>query len=151
MTGYRDSALKRLAPGTVNGYVKLIRRIFRTARQDGFLIVDPAEAVKAVRRRGEPARKPFTLDELAAILAVADPEWGSMLRIGFFTALRLGDIARLQWPQVDFQRGEIWLTTAKTDRRMVIPFWNALQRHLLDYAGNPRRLAALFIGMPVKS
>ena len=64
-----------------------------------------------------------------------------MIRIGFFTALRLGDIARLQWPQVDFQRGEIRLTTAKTDRRMVIPISNALQRHLLDYAGNPRRLS----------
>ena len=52
VTGYRDSALKRLSPATVNGYVKLIRRIFRTARQDGFLIIDPAEAVKAVRGPG---------------------------------------------------------------------------------------------------
>ena len=76
VTGYRDSALKRLSPATVNGYVKLIRRIFRTARQDGFLIVDPAEAVKAVRGRGEPASRPFTMDELAAILAVADPGMG---------------------------------------------------------------------------
>ena len=64
-----------------------------------------------------------------------------MIRIGFFTALRLGDIASLQWPQVDFQRGEIRLTTAKTDRRMVIPISDTLQRHLLDYAGNPRRLS----------
>jgi hypothetical protein len=61
VTGYRDSALKRLSPATVNGYVKLIRRIFRTARQDGFLITDPAEAVRAVRGRGELARRPFSL------------------------------------------------------------------------------------------
>ena len=120
VTGYRDSALKRLSPATVNGYLKLIRRVFRTARQDGFLIVDPAEAVKAVRGRGEPARRPFTLAELAAVLAVADAEWRSMVRIGFFTALRLGDIASLQWPQVDFPRGEIRLTTVKTGSRMVI-------------------------------
>jgi integrase len=64
-----------------------------------------------------------------------------MIRIGFFTALRLGDIARLQWPQGDFHRGEIRLTTAKTSRRMVIPVSSALHRHLLDYAGNPRRLS----------
>ena len=97
MTGYRDSALKRLAPGTVNGYLKLIQQNFRAGPTEyGFLIIDPAEAVKAVRGRGEPTRRPFTLDELSTILAVADAEWRSMIRIGFFTALRLGDIARLQ-------------------------------------------------------
>jgi integrase len=141
VTGFRDAMLKRLSPATTNGYVKLIRRLFRTARQDGFLMVDPAEAVRAVRGRGEPTRRPFTLDELRGVLEVADEEWRNIIRCGFFTALRLGDIATLQWSQVDFDRGEIRLRTAKTGRRIVIPISTALRRHLLQYAGNPRRLS----------
>ena len=54
ITGFRDSLLARLAPATTNGYAKLIRRIFRSARQDGFIIVDPAESVKAVQGRRAP-------------------------------------------------------------------------------------------------
>ena len=104
-------------------------------------MVDPAEAVRAVRGRGEPTRRPFTLDELRGVLEVADEEWRNIIRCGFFTALRLGDIATLQWSQVDFDRGEIRLRTAKTGRRIVIPISTALRRHLLQYAGNPRRLS----------
>ena len=136
IVGFRDAMLRQRSAATTNGYVKIIRRIFRNARQDGLIIADPAEGVRAVRASTEEARRPFTLDELRAVIAVADPEWGSIIRFGIYTGQRLGDISRLTWGQIDMTRGEIRFKAAKTGRRTVIPIATTLRGHLIEYAGD---------------
>jgi len=91
---FRDSLLARLASTTANVELKIIKRIFRTARQDSYLLQDPAEAVKTIRNcNTSPGRRAFSLPELRSILAVADPEWQSLIRFGLYTGQRLGDLA----------------------------------------------------------
>jgi integrase len=59
-----------------------------------------------------------------------DPEWRSLVRFGFYTGQRLGDLAALRWSNVDLARGEIRFITAKTGRRMIIPLSEGLRTHI---------------------
>jgi integrase len=115
--------------------LKIVRRIFRSARLEGLILKDPAEDIKAVRNRGARTRRPFTVGELRAILEIADDEWTSLVRCGLYLGQRLGDLASLTWSQVDLQRGEIRLVVRKTGRRLLLPIAPPLHAHLLTLAG----------------
>ena len=69
---FRNSQVKRFAPKTVNHLIKFLRMIFRAAKRDALISDDPAEFVDTVRQSEKPERRPFTLDELRTLLAVAD-------------------------------------------------------------------------------
>jgi integrase len=70
------------------------------------------------------------LPELQAILAVADPEWRSLILFGLYTGQRLSDLVTLGWNNIDLERGEVRLVTGKTNRRMIIPMAPPLRSHL---------------------
>jgi hypothetical protein len=140
VTAFRDSMLARYATPTANLYLKIIKMVFRSARLDGYLWQDPAEGVKTVKNREPLTRRPFTLDELRAILAVADPEWQSLIKFGLYTGQRLSDLASLTWSQIDLDRDEIRIKTRKTSKPLLIPVAQPLREHLLTQAtsDNPK-------------
>jgi len=137
IVGFRDSLSAKLAPGTANLALRVVKQLFTCARRDGFLEDDPCEFVRQLkRRRGDGLeRRPFTLEELRAILAVANPEWRSLIMFGVFTGQRLGDLCALKWSQVDLMRNEITLTSRKTNRRILIPLSEQLREHVLSLPG----------------
>jgi integrase len=105
--------------------------IFRKARLDGFLFEDPAEAVSIIKRRNEEnSRRPLTIPEIQAILAVADSEWQSIIKFGLYTGQRLADLALLTWNHVDLKRREIQVVTRKTGKRLLLPIAGALRDHI---------------------
>ena len=124
--------LARYATRTANLYLKIIKMVFRSARLDGYLWQDPAEGVKTVKNREPLTRRPFTLDELRAILAVADAEWQSLIKFGLYTGQRLSDLASLTWSQIDLSREEIRITTRKTVKPLLIPIAAPLREDLLS-------------------
>ena len=83
-----------------------------------------------LKKQAGTARRPFTVAELQTILAAADDEWRSMIFFGLYTGQRLGDLARLNWQNVDLVSGEISITTAKTGRLVRIPIVSPLLTHL---------------------
>ena len=128
ITRFRNEEAKKFAPRTVNHEVKFLRMAFRAARRDALVADDPAEFVKTVRLGEDEERKPFTLDQLRAVLEVADDEWKSMILCGLYTGQRLSDIALLTWSNVDLDRKELRLVTKKTRKRLIIPLAPALAR-----------------------
>jgi len=64
-------------------------------------------------------------------MAVADPEWQSLIRFGLYTGQRLADLPLLTWENVDLARNEIRLITRKTGKRLTIPMSVPLRQHLL--------------------
>jgi integrase len=99
---YRNERCKVVAPKTVNHELKVLKMIFKAARRDGYLADDPSEFVETVRSRSNAgARKPFTIDQLRAVLAVCNEEWRSIVIFGFHLGQRLGDIATLRWSNLD--------------------------------------------------
>lgn len=111
---FRDQLAARLAPKTVNHHVKVLRMLFRDARDRAILVDDPTEFVKTVKSRKVLERRPFTMDEIRSVLQHCDDEWRSMVLFGLYTGQRLGDIARFQWKNVDLRRKVISLVTSKT-------------------------------------
>ena len=131
ITGFRNAQAKSLASKTVNHDLKALKMIFKAARRDGVLVEDPAEFVDSVRATGGgDKRRPFSIPELQAILAVADDEWRSMIRFGLYSGQRLSDLASLTWANVDLVRGELRLETRKTGRRMILPLAAPLRKHI---------------------
>jgi len=97
LIAYRTELTKTLSARTINHDLSVIRMLFLSARRDDVLITNPAEFVEGVRGRTGVQRRAFTIPQLQAILDVADPEWGSMIRFGLYTGQRLSDIAALSW------------------------------------------------------
>jgi len=96
---------------------------------------NPIEFIGPVRAGGKSEQKrseqkrPFTLAELQAILAIADPEWRSLILFGLYTGQRLSDLVTLGWNNIDLELGEVRLVTGKTNRRMIIPMAPVLRSH----------------------
>ena len=137
---FRDARAKASAANTANMELKIIKMMFRSARREGYLLEDPAEGVNSVKNRSDFARRPFSIDELRAVLAVAGDEWQSLIKFGLYTGQRLGDLALLTWSQIDLERDEIALTTRKTGKRLLLPIAPPLHEHILSLpaSDNPR-------------
>jgi integrase len=136
---FRDAQIASTAAATTNTTLTIVKMVFRSARREGYLWQDPAEGVKSVKGAATIKRRSFDVDELRRVLAVAGPEWQSLIKFGLYTGQRLSDLATLSWAQIDLERDEIVLTTRKTDKRLLIPIAAPLREHLLTIAGdNPR-------------
>jgi integrase len=128
---WRDDLATRLSANSVDTSLKAVKQMFETAAQR-FKIESPAIFVTGVRKDSTQAsqRRAFTLPELGQILRAArESEWEGIIFVGLYTGQRLSDIAVLRWKNVDLARGEIALSTRKTNRRVLIP----IAAPLLDY------------------
>ena len=135
---YSNGRLAAVATGTANDDLTLIQGIFRQAVDEGFLTTNPAAAVKRadVERK---ERAPFSRDEVESLLAVADPEWKTMILLSYYGGVRIGDAATLTWDAVDFTNKTLTFTPRKTKKTkpiLVLPMNKELQRHLEGIAGD---------------
>jgi len=145
---YRDHLAATLTAETANHNMKVLRMIFRRARLDGVIFTDPAEGLDLVKAPRRERRRPFTLEELRAVLSVATGEWRGLVLFGLYTGQRLGDLARLTWENVDLAAesgsGQLRLVTGKTGRSQFIPLHAALRDYLAGVDAGDNSQACLF-------
>jgi integrase len=136
VAAYRDQRLKldRVSHGTLGADLKTIRSLFASARRQGLILFNPAEAVELPSIKSL-EREVFTPSEILALLAVAPGEWRTLILCGYYLGGRLGDMARLSWNAVDLATGVISFTQAKTGGRVQVPIHPELEEHLLAMAG----------------
>lgn len=132
LESFRDDMATRLAPKTVNHHVKVLKMLFRDARDRALLADDPTEFVKTVKSKKVLERRPFSMDEIRAVLVHCNEEWRCMVLFGLYTGQRLGDIARFQWKNVDLKKKSISLVTSKTGKELNIPLPTDLHNHLMS-------------------
>ncbi len=107
------------------------------------------EYLAQLPRRSEATvhRRPFAGSELEAIFAAAaavDPELRPVLVAAACTALRRGDVARLQWDAVDLADRFITVKTAKTGETVEIPIFPPLLA-VLQEANKTRRQGVPYV------
>jgi integrase len=90
------------------------------------------------------ARRPFTLDELQAILKAATDQWRGMILVGLYTGLRLSDIAELTWLNIDLENAAVNVVTRKTGRRQILPLAKPVMRYLEHLPSSDNPSAPLF-------
>jgi integrase len=135
---FRDHLTPMHSPATVNNVLDCLRTALQAAFDDDIVDVNEAKRVKKIAApiNRSQARRPFTDEELRAILTVAGTEWRGMTLCGLYHGLRLGDVASLRWPNVVLEARELRFTNGKTGREMVIPIAEPFYRYLLEIAGD---------------
>ena len=143
LTAFRNAMLEKTTSESANHRMRGIASMFKAALQERKIEENPMTFVKGLKPTPEAERvnrKPFTLPQINAILAVSDPEWRSMVKCAVYIGQRLSDIATLEWSKVDMAGKTISLKTRKTGRVMQLPMAPDLFDHLTVWqAGRANR------------
>lgn len=80
----------------------VVRAMLNAALRQGLIPASPADSVERPRHRRKRI-EPFTVDEMRQILeAVEDDRLHAMYRLAFYTGMRFGELAGLQWSDIAF-------------------------------------------------
>lgn len=122
LSAYLSHAFTEKSPATANFERKAIRVFFRRAIVNGRLGTDPMLPIKPFKVPSDQVRRrPFTAAEVSRLFSKATGFWRYGIAMGFFTGLRLGDIASAPVGAFDLSAGVLTLETAKTGKRVEIP------------------------------
>jgi integrase len=113
---------------TSTATAKHVRRVlsafFNYAVDNRALAVSPVPSAKALKltKDSNAIRRAFTLAELKTIFEKCPSDfWRYMVMTGFYCGLRMGDLIRLPWGAVDFEKKQIRLTQSKTGKSIAVP------------------------------
>jgi integrase len=121
--------------------MNLLTLVFRVLKHKAKLTSNPWEEIQ--RKRIAPqSRRELTIDELKKVCLAATGELRTLLALGVYSGLRLGDCATLRWGEVDLPRGLIRRIPNKTARRnpkpVIVPIHPVLRDLLAVTPANER-------------
>jgi integrase len=126
---------KEVSGRTFNAIAITMRSVFKRLGPDAGLPANPFQSVDS-RPQNTAHREPFTVEQLAAVLKVADPLVRPLIITGISTAMRRGDCCMLRWEDVDLEARFIRVKTNKTGETAEIPIFALLRAEL---EATPRR------------
>lgn len=101
----------KLEPSTINTRFNNVRGVFRAAKRDRVIGVDPTEGVTLPRRRrAEAAMNIPTPEQVGLIMAAAEPHFRTFIALCAFAGLRLGEAAAVQVGDIDFLPRQLRVT-----------------------------------------
>ena len=107
-------------PNTINKYLNLLQLVWRVLAKSARLSGNPWADIQ--RKKLDPVgRRELTLAELKTICGAATGELATLLALGLFTGMRLGDCCTLRWGEADLERRVILKDTRKTGKAVQIP------------------------------
>lgn len=121
------------APATVRIEQKILNAAFADALKQGMIAHNPAAAVTVPQAAGE-SRRPFTWQQVRALVDVAADEWKTVILLGVFTGARLGDCVSMCWRHIDLPERLVRFRPLKTRANaveLVVPMHPDLERHLM--------------------
>jgi integrase len=133
---HRDRLLKEgCSASTVNHVFKTLRDIFEGAVKERLLETNPA-SIKTLRA-DRPERRPFTLEQVEALLKAARGDMFGLVLLAAYTSQRLMDIATLRWGQVNLAAGVINFRQSKGNKKpLAMPIHPQVADYLLSRAGD---------------
>ena len=96
--------------------MNLLTLVFRVVKHKARLTSNPWEEIQR-KRIATHSRRELTIDELKKVCQAATGELQTLLGLGVYSGLRLGDCATLRWGEVDLPRCMIRRVPNKTARR----------------------------------
>ena len=132
---------------TCNVFVGTLSNAFNAARRQGLILTNPAEALEPLPINYRNEKEVFTLEQIAALLEAASPEWKGAILFAFYTGARLRDVALMRWEAVDLPNKVVRFVPQKTRRsgkEIVIPLHPELENHLLSLPTPDRGKEYLF-------
>lgn len=130
---------EKLAPRTLLLDVKIIRTALNSARRQGYIPNNPAEALDLPSVDGTGVeRGTFTSAEIVMLAQAAEGEWKTLILMAYFTGARLSDCCRMRWENVDLSTETLTFTQGKTNKKLEVPLHADLLAHLESIAGTDR-------------
>jgi len=102
-----------VSPNTYNKHTSFLKLFFRVLQDAAGLKENPFEKIRRKNLKTE-SRRELTLAELKEIMEAASGDLQTLLYLGTFTGLRLGDCCTLKWGETDLDRGLIRRVPNKT-------------------------------------
>lgn len=149
---FRLHIIDSYAEKTATRKLKAVKAMFTECHSEGYSLVNPATrlevAVKSSNKAGQQVKRPFTLEEMKALIEASSGEWRSMIYFGLYTGQRLGDLATLRWSNLNLRDKLFTIYTNKTGRKIDIPFSDTLLDHILtlDAPDDPEALVHPILG-----
>lgn len=110
--GEKGETDRLMTPQRVNRYMEWLRHVLNVAVRDGKLAANPVLELKMYK---EPKGKTrfLSVEEEKLLLEKLGPTHGPWARLAILTGLRQAEQFRLQWKDVDLERGILTLPTTK--------------------------------------
>lgn len=126
-----------MSANTYNKHLGLLALVFRVVKRKARLTENLWEHPKRGgflqrKRLVTHSRRELTLDELRKVCMTAQGELRTLLALGIYSGLRLGDCATLRWAEVDLGQNVIRRIPNKTARRNPKPVIVPVHPVLLD-------------------
>jgi integrase len=121
---------KTRTPASVNRELDLLSRILSMACDQDLLTNNCLRKVKRLREDNARERV-LSVSEEARLMAVLERTRSplrAMVIVALHTGMRRGEIHRLTWADVDFDRGIILVRKTKTGRDRIVPMHNLVER-----------------------
>ena len=142
----------RLSPRSFNRHIGALRFIWSKLRAEEMAAENPWERVELRTLPKTVTRQGFTAEQAKAILTLAIerqddlPQNGStpafnrrelplFFGILYFTGMRMGDCARIQWPDIDLDNNRIGIVMGKTEHPLFIYLHPALKKWMQGIEG----------------
>lgn len=123
---FKLARMKKVSKGTVNHDIKIIGIIFNWAVEHNLIKNNPAKEVKRLKVESKQPRF-FSKEEIKLILSRCPERLYAPFMILLHTGMRRGEVANLEWDDVDFERKVIkirqkdgWLPKGKREREIPI-------------------------------
>ena len=129
----RINLLKKYKPQTVKHVFSLLKRLvnFGVGRQLCQNLNFKLEPIKVDNQKTEDLNSEQLKNLLTAIDNSTDIEAANIMRLALYTGMRRGEMFKLQWNDIDFQRGFISIRNPKGGVSQKIPL-NEQARHVLE-------------------
>ena len=133
ISAFRDKQVKDgKSNGTANMVIKTLRIPFNTARRQGLILSNPADAVDMLPADRQ-NRTTFSRTQIVDLMNVANTEWKGMILLGVCHGLRLGDAVRLTWENINAERRSLILRPQKTKRSNANAEEYPMHQDVVDY------------------
>lgn len=126
-----------------NNFATSITTLFSFSKRAGYLSSDRATAAEGLTRAKDTGGniEVYTPDELKTMLQrlrANKPELLPFVAIGAFAGVRVAELTRLAWEDIDFEQGliEVGAKKSKTAQRRHVPIQPNLAKWLEPYRGN---------------
>lgn len=120
---------------SINIDIAILGHVFNTAIRAGIVDKNPCKDVKRLKV-SQIKDRILTTDEISLVFGKLQGKDRLMVLVGLFTGMRLNEVLRLKWTDIDFAKGLITFIQSKTGKLVSIPLSSYLSEELLEYKEN---------------
>lgn len=104
---YQEAASKELSARSVNRKLKALMQCLNWAKRNQLIARNPVEDLKLLPERTLNRSRSLTGEEVERLLQASPPGVREVWEVFLLTGMRKGEVASLQWGDIDFQSGKL--------------------------------------------